>query len=295
MKKTISLMLAIMLAFALCACANDGGTTPAEPSNTPAPTQDLSVYEKSEGKLEKEIRYNTNGLKFNTVIYEYDGSGAIVKETTLGINDAPVGYKEYTLNSDGLAETMVSYVADGPEEYTEEYRVLYEYNESGLKMKESNVIGGSITAYTVYAYEGKSLVSEKYFECLSNEESFESVKLISDIAYEYDDAGKLTKLTRQDMLEDSETVETYSYDDKGRLIQKQSAADGNLISRTEYSYDEHGNELSVSIYGPDGNSISVTKNEYEYDEPGNVIKCTRSHGDGEQDTVIEYVWSYVKG
>ena len=179
MKKTISLMLAAMLVFSLCACSNDGGTTPAEPSNTPAPTQDLSVYEKSEGKLEKEIRYNTNGLKFNTVIYEYDGSGAIVKETTLGINDAPVGYKEYTLNSDGLAETMVSYVADGPEEYTEEYRVLYEYNESGLKMKESNVIGGSITAYTVYAYEGKSLVSEKYFECLANKEAFESVKLIS--------------------------------------------------------------------------------------------------------------------
>ncbi len=286
MKKTISIILAAVLVFALCACTKDGGATPAEPSNTPAPTQDLSVYDKAEGKLEKEIWYNTNGLKFNTVIYEYDGSGALVKETTLGINDEPVGYKEYILNSDGLAETMISYVANGPEEYTEEYRVLYEYNETGLKMKESNVIGGSVTAYTAYAYEGKTLVSEKYFE---------NSELISDIAYEYGDAGKLTKLTRQDMLEDSETVETYTYDDDGRLAQKQTTADGSLISRTEYGYDERGNELSVGIYGPDGAAISLTENEYEYDEPGNVIKCSRSQGDGEQDAVIEYTWSYVKG
>ena len=295
MKKTISMLLAVVLAVVLCACADDGGATPAEPTDTPAPTQDLAIYDKSEGKLEKEIRYNTNGLKFNTVIYEYDGRGALVKETTLGINDAPVGYKEYILNADGLADTMISYVANGPEEYAEEYRVLYEYNESGLKMKESSVIDGSVTSYTVYAYEGKNLVSEKYFECLANEEAFESVKLISDIAYEYDDTGKLIKLTRQDMLEESETVETYTYGDNGRLAEKQTAADGSIISRTEYSYDEHENELSVSIYGPDGNAISITKNEYEYDEPGNVIKCTRSQGDGEQDTVIEYIWSYVKG
>lgn len=286
MKKTISVILAVMLAFSLCACAKDGGTAPAEPTGTPAPTQDLAIYSKSEGKLEKEIRYNTNGLKFSTVIYEYDGSGALVKETTLGVNDAPVGYKEYILNADGLAETMISYVASGPEEYTEEYRALYEYNETGLKMKESVVIDGSVTAYTVYAYEGKNLVNEKYFE---------GSELISDIAYEYDDAGKLIKLTRQDMLEEGETVETYTYDDNGCLTEKQTAADGDLISRTEYSYDEHGNELSVSIYGPDGNAISLTKNEYEYDEPGNVIRCTRSQGNGERDTVIEYVWSYVKG
>lgn len=295
MKKTISIILAVVLAFSLCACAKGGGTTPAEPTDTPAPTQDLAIYDKTEGKLEKEIWYNTNGLKFNTVIYEYDNSGALAKETTLGVNDAPVGYKEYILNADGLAETMISYVAEGPEEYTEEYRVLYEYNETGLKMKESVVTDGSVTAYTVYAYEGKNLVSEKYFEGLANEGSFESVKLISNIAYEYDDAGKLIKLTRQDMLEESETVETFTYDNNGRLAEKQTAADGSLISRTEYSYDEHGNELSVGIYGPDGAAISLTKNEYEYDEPGNVIKCSRSQGDGEQEAVIEYVWSYVKG
>ncbi len=285
MKRITGTVLAAMLTVTLCGCTGSGGSAPAA-TDTPAPTQDLSVYEKSEGKLEKEVWYNANGLRFSTVSYEYDGSGRLVKETTLGINDEPVGYKEYTLGESGLVETMVNYAADGPEEYSEEYRVLYEYNETGLKMKETNMIGGSVTAVTTYAYEGKSLVSEKYYE---------SSELVSDISYEYGGSGELTKLTRQDMLEGGQTVESYSYDDDGRLAKKESSVDGVVVNRTEYSYDGHGNELSVSIYGSDGTAISVTKNEYEYDEPGNITKCTRTQADGGQNTVTEYVWSYVKG
>lgn len=286
MKRILCIALAVMLAFSLCACSPDGGTTPAEPTDTPAPTQDLSVYEKSEGRLEKEVWYNANDLKFNTVSYEYDDLGNLVKETTLGINDAPVGYKEYAINADGLVETMISYAYNGPEEAAEEYRVLYEYNETGLKMKASSMISGSVTAVTTYAYEGKSLVSEKYYE---------GSELVSDISYEYGGSGELTKLTRNDMLEGGSTVESYSYGDDGLVSRMESSVDGSLVNSTEYSYDEHGSELSVSVYGPDGTAISVTNNEYEYDEPGNIIKCTRSQAGGERNAVIEYSWSYVKG
>lgn len=241
---------------------------------------------KSEGLLSQEVWYNENGLKFSTVKYEYDATGRLVKETTLGINDAPVGYKEYVLNADGLPETMINYIADGPEEYSEEYRVLFEYNDTGLKMKETSMIGDTAASVTTYAYEGSDLVNEKYYE---------GSDLISEIAYEYDEAGRLTKLVRRDMLEDSETSETCTYYENGLLASREVSGSDGIESRTEYSYDEHGNELSVSIYGPDGSAISITKNEYEYDEPGNIVKCTRTQGDGEQSTVIEYSWSYVKG
>lgn len=285
MKRITAIILAAMLAFSLCACAKDGGTTP-DAADTPAPTQDLSIYDSSEGKLEKEVRYNANGLRFSTVIYEYDDAGRLVKETTLGVNDAPAGYKEYTIDGDGRVSVMVSYAADGPEEYSEEYRVVYEYNETGLKMKATSMVGDKTSAVTAYAYVGKNLVGEKYYE---------GSELVSDSAYEYDDQGVLTRLTRQDLLEGGQTVESYEYDADGRLARQETSVDGSLTGYTEYSYDEHGNELTVGIYGPDGAAISVTKSEYEYDEPGNITKCTRSQGDGEQDTVIEYTWSYVKG
>ena len=181
---------------------------------------------------------------------------------------------------------MINYIADGPEEYSEEYRVLFEYNDTGLKMKETSMIGDTAASVTTYAYEGSDLVNEKYYE---------GSELISEIAYEYDEAGRLTKLVRRDMLEDSETSETCTYDETGLLASREVSGSDGIESRTEYSYDEHENELSVSIYGPGGDTISITKNEYEYDEPGNIVKCTRTQGDGEQSTVIEYSWSYVKG
>ena len=286
MKRTFGIIAALILALCLCACAKSGEDTPQPTEAQPSSTQDLSVYEKSEGLLSQEVWYNENGLKFSTVKYEYDAAGRLVKETTLGINDAPVGYKEYVLNADGLPETMINYIADGPEEYSEEYRVLFEYNDTGLKMKETSMIGDTATSVTTYAYEGSDLVSEKYYE---------GSELISDIAYEYDGSGKLTKLVRRDMLEDSETSETCTYGETGLLASREVSSGDGIESRTEYSYDEHGNEISVSIYGPDGSAISITKNEYEYDEPGNIVKCIRTQGNGEQSTVIEYSWSYVKG
>lgn len=286
MKRTFGIIAALILALCLCACAKSGEDTPQPTEAQPSSTQDLSVYEKSEGLLSQEVWYNENGLKFSTVKYEYDAAGRLVKETTLGINDAPVGYKEYVLNADGLTETMINYIADGPEEYSEEYRVLFEYNDTGLKMKETSMIGDTATSVTTYAYEGSDLVSEKYYE---------GSELISDIAYEYDGSGKLTKLVRRDMLEDSETSETCTYGENGLVASREVSSGDGIESRTEYSYDEHGNEISVSIYGPDGSAISITKNEYEYDEPGNIVKCTRTQGDGEQSTVIEYSWSYAKG
>lgn len=286
MKRTFGIIAALILALCLCACAKSGEDTPQPTEAQPSSTQDLSVYEKSEGLLSQEVWYNENELKFSTVKYEYDAAGRLVKETTLGINDAPVGYKEYVLNVDGLPETMINYIADGPEEYSEEYRVLFEYNDTGLKMKETSMIGDTATSVTTYAYEGSDLVSEKYYE---------GSELISDIAYEYDGSGKLTKLVRRDMLEDSETSEACTYGENGLVASREVSSGDGIESRTEYSYDEHGNEISVSIYGPDGSAISITKNEYEYDEPGNIVKCTRTQGDGEQSTVIEYSWSYVKG
>lgn len=286
MKRTFGIIAVLILALCLCACAKSGEDTPQPTEAHPSSTQDLSVYEKSEGLLSQEVWYNENGLKFSTVKYEYDAAGRLVKETTLGINDAPVGYKEYVLNADGLPETMINYIADGPEEYSEEYRVLFEYNDTGLKMKETSMIGDTATSVTTYAYEGSDLVSEKYYE---------GSELISDIAYEYDGSGKLTRLVRRDMLEDSETSETCTYGENGLVASREVSSGDGIESRTEYSYDEHGNKISVSIYGPDGSAISITKNEYEYDEPGNIVKCTRTQGDGEQSTVIEYSWSYVKG
>ena len=86
MKRTFGIIAALILALCLCACTKSGESTTQPTEAQPSSTQDLSVYEKSEGLLSQEVWYNENGLKFSTVKYEYDAAGRLVKETTLGIN-----------------------------------------------------------------------------------------------------------------------------------------------------------------------------------------------------------------
>ena len=64
------------------------------PTGTPAPI----TYTKDDGRLKMEETYNSNGLLFSTIIYEYDNKGRLVKQAEFGINDAPTGYKSFEMN-----------------------------------------------------------------------------------------------------------------------------------------------------------------------------------------------------
>lgn len=288
MKKALLLIMSLCLVFSLCACAGsdtDSGTD--EPEPTPQETPDLKIYDKSEGVLEKEVWYNSDGLRFRTVIYKYDGNGNLSIERTLGINDAPEGYIEYVRAENELVSELVSYLAVGPEEYSEEFRTLYEYNDTGLKTKESHTMGGAVVSVTEYVYDGAGrLVGEKLSE---------GSELISECSYEYNADGLVAKSTRIDHIEDCTVVETFSYDGSGNLTERTQTLDGEAGSTSKYSYDENGNELSREDYSADGELLSRTESAYVYDEPGNIIKCTGTQDSGDQATVIEYTWQYSKG
>lgn len=284
MKKIASLSLTLLLVLTLCACGNN---ETAEPDPTPEPTEELHIYTAEEGTLIREVWYNPNGLKFNTVIYEYDGYGQVIKELTFGINNAPVSYKEYTRDAGGAVSSMTSYVAEDAENYSEEYKVLYEYGETGLKLNETRKVGDVTASVTAYEYEGEKLTSEKHYEGES--------ELIAEYTYEYDDKGNMISCTRQDYMEGESTRDAYTYDADGRLIGKISYNGDEITSRTEYTYDDKGNETKCSVYTSGGELVSSTKNEYSYDEPGNITKCVRTQTDGAQGTTIEYIWEYSKG
>ena len=277
MKKTVCLALSLVMLLALCACSKDD-PAPQPTEAAPQETLDLTIFEKSEGKLSKEVWYNTDGLQFRSVIYEYDENGFLAKETTLGINDAPEGYKEYVRDENGAVTKMTSFIALGPEEFEEEYSFIYKLDDAGHTVRAATLIDAVEISVTEYTYDGDRLVSEKYAK---NEEP------VSEISYAYSD-GSVT-LTRRDYIEDSTVTETRTLDADGRIVS------GKLISRSEFTYDENGSEKTAVISGPDGSVISSTSSEYEYDEPGNVVKCTRSHGEGVDASVIEYTWDYAKG
>lgn len=55
MKRTFGIIAALILALCLCACTKSGESTTQPTETQPSSTQDLSVYEKSEGLLSQEV------------------------------------------------------------------------------------------------------------------------------------------------------------------------------------------------------------------------------------------------
>ena len=287
-KRILSLVLALMLIFALCACGSKNkaeDTADAEETTVLPPAS----YEKEDGKLYREVYYNSNGLKYSTIIHEYDGYGRVASEIELGENDAPVSKCTYEYNDDGLKTAKLGYVAEGPEEYTFAYKVDYEYDENGNLVREQRTENDVIAAVTVYTYNDKNV--------LVKEEQYEGEEFML-CAYEYvlDENGNVEKCIRHDYLEGIDSENRYTYDSNGNVIADVSYdADGNIQNRIEYNYDENGNEVKRSVFDSNGGMQSSTSNEYSYDEYGNIEKVVSTHSDGSQGTTVQYTWQYSKG
>lgn len=287
-KRFLCFALALVLMLSLCACGGKkGGDEPADAEETivlpPA------SYDKEDGKLYREVYYNSNGLKFSSIIYEYDGYGRIASEIELGENDAPVSKSTFEYNDAGQKTAMLNYTAEGPEEYSFAYRVDYEYDENGNLVREQRTENDVIVAITVYEYnENGILIKKDQYEG----EDF----MICSYEYELDENGNAKRCIRHDFIEGVDIENRYTYDSKGNMITDVSCdADGAVQNRMEYDYDENGNEIKCSIYDGFGGLQSSTTNEYSYDDYGNIEKVVCSHSDGSQGTTIQYTWQYSKG
>lgn len=288
MKKLVYIILALAMILALCACDK---ATPedAEASDTPEETLPPVSYDRDEGRLVKEVNYNLNGLKYLTVYYDYDGQGRITKEKSMGVNDAPEGYYTNEYDANGNIVLRISYVAEGPEEFTEDYRVNYEYSEAGLLISETSVSQGKVLARTDYEYNDAGLcVTEKHYQG----ESF----LAAEYAYGYDGKGRKANCVRTDYMEEETIENRYTYDSNDRLITDLKCdGDGNVIERIEYTYDAKDNVLKRSVFGTNGVLASFVQYEYTYDDAGNYTKRVSTDSEGGNVTTTEYTWAYSKG
>ena len=284
MKITAALLISGAMMLSLCACGGTAEPDPVQPTETPAPI----TYTKEDGRLKMEETYNSNGLLFSTIIYEYDEKGKLVKQAEFGISDAPTGYKSFEYDAKGQKILMTSFVADTAKDYSEEYRTNYEYDGNGNLTRATSTRDGKIVSVTAYEYKDGLLSNEKNYEG----ESF----VASEYKYEYDAGGKKTRCVRIDNIEGDTSENRYTYTSDGLLLADLSYdADGEVISRTEYSYDDNGNAIKLSVYNARGALISSTSNEYTYDDYGNIKRCAVTHSDGSKGTTTQYRWEYAKG
>ena len=77
------------------------------------------------------------------------------------------------------------------------------------------------------------------------------------------------------------TSTSYRYDQDGKLLEKITFIQyerGTVEYRITYTYDEHGNVLTIEHYNSDSDMVSVRVTyTYEYDENGIILTAELSH------------------
>ncbi len=103
--------------------------------------------------------------------------------------------------------------------------------------------------------------------------------VLSDYAWAYDSAGRVTSLVNAD------GTDAFSYDDNGQL----TVTDSDYQTDESYSYDANGNRTNSGYDTGDNNQLlSDGTYDYEYDAEGNRTRKTEiSSGD-----YVEYAWDH---
>ena len=164
-------------------------------------------------------------------------------------------YTYYEYENDLLVKTIYKSASSSEEE---NYEIIYEYNDKGLKIKESH----SRKGVTFFEYDDTANLIKK-------------IMPDKTIIYEYDKNGKCIKEESSDG-----NITEYEYDENGRPLRTKTTDDvffGNITLRWEYFDDD--SEISVKYYHGDLNYIVMDKNneyiEYGWKLPDGSISTTK--------------------
>ena len=214
--------------------------------------------------------------------YEYDCAGNIISRTDPA---GAVTVYAYDANQQMVKETV--YPAEGVK--TAASTTDYTYTKEGLLKAVTDGSSGTVVENSYDAVGNKTKEVEKD----------KNGKKLSEIHYEYDKAGSVTKQTRINVDrkegEPEELSAEYTYYPNGNLNTVTDTAGKHttytydkswrvqmIVSDTEptvsYKYDDAGRVLSETISGKGGRDEDKLVTSYTYDIYGNVAAATDAKG-----------------
>lgn len=132
--------------------------------------------------------------------------------------------------------------------------------------------------------QGMYLISQKTISYYSDEDSSEET--VIKYGVEYDEQGNhlsVKNVTVNDGVETNNWTNSYTYDTNGDMIASSSDISD---TRTEYTNDSNGLELSSVSYTSDGKIVDRFENKY--DDENNLLSNVRYRDDGS----IQARWDY---
>jgi hypothetical protein len=294
MKKYIALLLALVMALSLCACAETenpaptdnstaattSGTVPSDPTNPSEPTDEGNFFVVSQIKnhiiddencfvtidLTYDEDYNVIGFK----VYENDVlSAAYTFDKSI---DKPLLLQNY--DEDGAVESR--------DEYT--------YDKNGNLLTERSYFGDEMMTEAIYTYDDHGNVLTKYYDngedawTETYENTYENGVLTEVKNYSHNvlqerflydsDGNEILHAYYYDGEEGSRYESTY---ENGKLVLLAEHSDGEETSREEYTYNDNG-DLLTRIVKTEG--VEDYCQENIYNDAGQLIEIKYLNDDG---------------
>lgn len=264
---------------------------------------------------------NDNLLKVvkgdHSIVREYDGLNRVVKKAEDGLVTTFVynGYQEET--TDPKQNKTVKKYDKAGRLIEVENEASYVYNLDGT-LKKVTYQNGSVTDYQYNLNKTLQSVTHTRDEEIEsftygydhNQNMTKKIEKGEEISYTYDVLNRLSTIT-----DGLENVTTYSYDKVGNRIKEVGAttkdyvydanhrllsvseAEGEVVHKTQYTYDNNGNQLTEVV-------DSVLKQSNTYDSDNQLVKSVVDgvettyvyNGEGKRiqkkngDSVIKYVY-----
>jgi len=275
MKSKFLRLICAVMALLLTGCGADKNTAKKESKDTTVAVECMTGYTYTYGDKEivYGITYKADGIHMTPgsdhYAYVYNWDGNLLLEQLLDENGEEVSKTEFSYDGDGnLTDKLYTSHTNGITT-----RKTYDYNKVGSITDSCyyNESGKIETAY-VYTYDEQGYLTEclvtdaegaplwKYLyicdeagtvisgQRYAMSESLGQTGLQSDLAYIYDDAGRLLALEWRPVFDNNKLRESkyYTYDDQGRVIQSQTVhQETRVVEDKTYTYDDQGRLIRV--------------------------------------------------
>lgn len=164
----------------------------------------------------------------------------------------------------GNASEQPTYSNEGPEGILEEKDTETVYKIAKMTVMNEN---GEIRWYREYVYDENGF-------CMEEHETSNQGELTYRRANTADDLGRTAESQVTEFGGRSYTIK-YSYDGQNRVTREETWENGEITDYTEYTYDDHGNYLTLRQYM--GSELMMDYSfTYTYDENGNQTAMEES-------------------
>lgn len=277
MKKTMALLLAIMMCLSLCACGGENGQASAGTSKSAeAYASALQLLEESAVSSEQISEKIKEAYDLLISLEDYEDTQAYLSKITqkeVCVEKEVVGYDAFgQVDSIGSQIHSYGYNYCGLLTYEKIYpwqnEYYSEYNSDGQIMVRTCYNNGNIKWREEHSYDKNSL-------CVSINRTYNDGQ-ISQVFLEYDSDEKIIK---EAISDDRDIV--YTYDKEGRIFEKTwlDELDGLPLIVHKYSYAQNGTISKVEEWTYGGEKYA---GEYLYTYEGEKLASIEFYSESKQ-------------